>query len=214
MSASRGRFITLEGGEGAGKSTQARRLAEWLEAAGRDVVQTREPGGADPAEAVRALLVDGDPDRWSAMGEALLLYAARLEHWRLTIAPALARGAWVVCDRFEDSSFAYQGAGGGLGLDTVRALGHLVMPKTARPDLTLVFDVDPRVGLARAKARDPDPSRFERQGLAYHDTVRQAFLDIANAEPKRCAVIDASRDSEAVWSLVCAAVLDGLGITP
>ena len=201
----RGRFITFEGGEGAGKSTQVRILAERLRGAGREVVATREPGGSDGAEAIRALLVTGDPDRWSAVSETLLMYAARRDHIERTIRPALERGAWVISDRFADSTRAYQGAGGQAPRGLVAAMETFVL-EDMRPDLTLILDLPVEQGLARAGLRGGAEARFEAKGLSFHQRLREAFLDIARAEPRRCAVIDAVQPpdpvSQAVWSAV------------
>jgi dTMP kinase len=203
----RGYFITFEGGEGAGKSTQVRILAERLKGAGAEVVATREPGGSPGAEAIRALLVTGDPDRWSAVSETLLMYAARRDHIERTIRPALERGAWVISDRFADSSRAYQGAGGGVSPDFLAAMETHVLEQT-RPDLTLVLDLPVEQGLQRAGHRGGPEARFEAKGLAFHQRLRDAFLAIAQAEPARCVVIDAlaPRDavSEAIWAAVSA----------
>ncbi|HWA00780.1 MAG TPA: dTMP kinase [Caulobacterales bacterium] len=199
-----GRFITLEGGEGAGKSTLARGICEALHASGRDVVQTREPGGSPGADDIRALLVRGDAARWSAMEEALLFAAARSNHLAYTIRPALARGAWVVCDRFYDSTRAYQVAAGGLdpkALDTLNAL--IDAPK---PDLTLVLDLDPAAGLARSKGVEAGEDRFERKAADFHARVRAAFLEIAATEPGRCVVLDASKGAAEVLERALGAI--------
>ena len=201
----RGRFITLEGGEGAGKSTQARRLAQALAACGVDCLLTREPGGSPGAEEIRALLVNGEPGRWSAATEALLLTAARRDHLERTVEPALAAGRWVVCDRFSDSTLAYQGYGAGLPLDDLRALFRLALGGFS-PDLTLVFDLPVDVGLARAAARAGGEDRFERMGRDFHQRLRDGFLAIAAAEPERCAVIDAGADVDTVAADVLAVV--------
>lgn len=193
----RGRFITLEGGEGAGKSTLAKTLADRLQARGQSVLVTREPGGTANAEAIRTLLVDGAEDRWSPMAETLLLYAARDDHVTRLIEPALTRGDWVICDRFSDSTRAYQGAAGGVAPDQIDQI-HDAALHGYQPDLTLVVDLDPAVGLARAEARGEGPTRFERQPSQFHAALRQAFLDIAAREPDRCAVIDGSQSPEAV----------------
>lgn len=204
--AGQGRFITLEGGEGAGKSTQIKLLAERLRASGKSVVTTREPGGSPGAEAIRGLLVSGATDRWEPMTEALLHYAARHDHLTRTIKPALASGAWVVSDRFADSTAVYQGVGQGIEPMAIQKL-HALVVGTFAPDLTLVLDIDPAVGLARAKVRGgPVEDRYERMGTAFHAALRAGFLAIAQREPKRCAVIDAAGDAEAVsaqiWSVV------------
>lgn len=206
----RGAFITFEGGEGAGKSTQARRLAETLRQRGEEIILTREPGGSQGAEALRALLVTGGTDRWSPLCEALLMNAARADHLERLIRPALTRGATVICDRFADSTRAYQGAGGELGPEAVAALEALVVAET-RPDLTLVFDLPVEIGLERARARADGEARFEGKGLAFHERLRSAYRDLASAEPHRCVLIDAARPMEAVWESVLAATDARLG---
>ncbi len=201
----RGFFITFEGGEGAGKSTQVRRLAERLTAAGREVATTREPGGSGGAEAIRALLVEGAADRWSPLSETLLLYAARADHLKRLIRPALARGAVVICDRFADSTRAYQGAGGGVAADFIGALEAEVLGET-RPDLTLILDLPAERGLARAAGRGGAEARFESKGLAFHQRLRDGFLLLARAEPERCVVIDADGPMDAVAAAIAAVV--------
>ena len=202
-----GQFITFEGGEGAGKSTQIRRLAERLSNLGRDVVVTREPGGTPAGEAVRGLLVSGDVSRWSPLAEALLNYAAREQHLREVIRPALARGNVVLCDRFMDSTRAYQGYAGGCAQDFIDTLEASVVGDTL-PGLTLIFDLDPALGLARAKARTEAGAedRSERKGLAFHQGIREGFRDIARRNPGRCRLIDAGqtvdRVAEDVWAAV------------
>lgn len=205
--ARRGRFITFEGGEGAGKSTQVSRLAAYLRARGVDVVTTREPGGSDGAEEVRGLLVTGDPERWSPMAETLLLYAARADHLDKTIRPALGRGAWVICDRFSDSTRAYQGAGGQVDGSFLDVIDRQVVGND-QPDLTIIFDIPPQAGLRRAGRRNAAGSedRFERKDTAFHERLREAFLAIARAESARCIVVDASAAMEDVTRQVEAAV--------
>jgi len=200
-----GRFITFEGGEGAGKSTQLKRLVARLEAAGRDVVATREPGGSPGAESIRELVLNGAADRWSPVTETLLMYAARRDHIERVIRPALARGAWVVCDRFADSTRAYQGGAGGVDPALVTAMETHVLEAT-RPDLTLIFDMPVDVGLQRAHARAGSEMRFESKGQAFHERLREAFLAIARAEPERCAVIDARGTLDEVEAQAWAAV--------
>jgi dTMP kinase len=200
-----GRFITLEGGEGAGKSTQARRLGERLTALGQQVVVTREPGGSPGAESIRALLVTGQADRWSPVTETLLMYAARRDHIERAIAPALAAGAWVVSDRFADSTRAYQGAGGGAPASLIQTLERHVLGET-RPDLTLILDLPVDVGMARTMARNHAETRFEAKGEAFHQRLRDGFLAIARVEADRCVVIDASQDADAVEAAIWAAV--------
>jgi dTMP kinase len=201
----RGRFITFEGGEGAGKSTQLKRLALRLEAGGREVVATREPGGSPGAEHIRALVLNGSADRWSPVTETLLMYASRRDHVERVIRPALERGAWVVCDRFADSTRAYQGAAGGTDPAFIAALETYVLEGT-RPDLTLIFDLPTEVGLQRAHARAGAEMRFESKGLAFHERLRAAFLEIARTEPERCAVIEATGSLDEVETAVWAAV--------
>lgn len=195
-----GRFITLEGGEGAGKSTQARRIADWLRAQGRGVVLSREPGGSPLAEAIRQLVLRDWPEGIDAQTEVLLMFAARAAHVHQTLAPALAAGTDVVCDRFVDSSYAYQGAGKGIAQSSLAALEQLA-PGALRPQLTLVLDLAPEVGLARAQRRG-DANRFEAETLDYMRRVRAAFLARAAAEPARCVVIDASGDEQETWARI------------
>lgn len=191
-----GRFITLEGGEGVGKSTLTRGLAAALRAKGREVIETREPGGAPGADEIRALLVQGAPGRWSAAEEALLFTAARLNHLIHTVRPALQRGAWVVCDRYFDSTRAYQVGGAGLAPDDHVELNALI--RADYPDLTLILDIDPKLGLARSRGAQKGEDRFEKKGAAFHARVRAEFLSIAEREPQRCRVIDSGQPAEAV----------------
>jgi dTMP kinase len=180
-------FITLEGGEAAGKSTQARLLADALVELGLPVLRTREPGGAPGAEVLRGLLLGGSQD-WSAPAETLLHFAARAEHVEKTIRPALAAGMWVVCDRFFDSTMAYQGYGQGADRNAIAALVGLL---GIVPDVTLVLDVSDAVAVARQIARGADADRYERLDALFHARVRQGFRDIAAAEPARCVLISA-----------------------
>ena len=207
----RGKFITLEGGEGVGKSTQIRRLIVRLSAQGKEVVATREPGGSPGAESIRDLVLRGAAERWSPMTETLLMYASRRDHIERVITPALAEGKWVVCDRYADSTRAYQGAAGGVEPAFIAALEDHVLGDV-RPDLTLIFDLDPKIGLARAADRAGAEMRFESKGEAFHIRLRQAFLDIAALEPQRCAVIAAQGSLEAVEALVWSAVQDRLHV--
>ncbi len=205
MSRAGGRFITLEGGEGTGKSTQAARLAAALEAAGHGVVVTREPGGSVGAEAVRHVILSGAAKPLGERAEALLFAAARADHVDRLIAPALAAGRWVVCDRFTDSTTVYQGVLGGVDAALLRALEQVAVGPM-QPDLTLVLDVPPEVGLARAAARGVAADRFESEGHAYHAKVRDAFLALAADGGTRYAVIDAAGTPDAVaariWQVV------------
>ena len=205
----RGRFITFEGGEGGGKSTQVRRLADRLRDRG-EVVVTREPGGSPGAEAIRALLVSGPVERWSPISETLLMYAARRDHIERVIAPALARGAWVICDRFYDSSRAYQGAAGGAPAGLLQALEAEVVGEVI-PDLTLILDLPVKTGLARASRRGQAEGRFEAKGAEFHERLRAAFLQIAAAEPERCRVIDADASIDAVTARINAVLMGHWG---
>jgi dTMP kinase len=200
----RGSFISFEGGEGAGKSTQIRSLADRLTLAGFDVVLTREPGGSPGAETIRELLVNGEADRWSSVTETLLMYAARRDHLERVIRPALDRGAIVLCDRFADSTRAYQGAGGDAPASLIAALEDHVLAGSI-PDLTLIFDIPAAVGLERAANRG-GAARFESKGLDFHERLRAGFLAIAQREPERCIVIDAADTPQAVFDAVWDAV--------
>lgn len=194
----RGRFITFEGGEGTGKSTQARRLVDYLSAAGQAAVLTREPGGSPFAEAVREIIMAPGTPSHSALAEALLFNAARADHVEKTIRPALERGTWVVCDRFSDSTRVYQGVVGGLSGPVIDTLEQMVVHPTA-PDLTVLLDLDVVVGLARAEQRRigsgtgqmVHADRYESRTVRYHEELRAGFLAIARAEPRRCVVVNA-----------------------
>ena len=200
------RFITLEGGEGVGKSTQLRALAAALGARGIEVVTTREPGGSPGAEAIRGLLLDGADDGWGPEAEALLFAAARTDHLDKVVRPALRAGQWVLCDRFVDSSLAYQGVAGGLGLDAVRRINAFGIGDWF-PDRTLVLIA--AEGADRAKARDADGSdRIGRRSAEYHDAVVEGFRTIAAAEPDRVHLIDASGTPDEVTERLLAALAD------
>jgi dTMP kinase len=202
------RFIVFEGGEGAGKSTQVQRLADALRARGQDVVTTREPGGSPGAEAIRALLVSGDTARWSPETEALLINAARADHLDRTIRPALAKGQWVICDRFADSTMAYQGYGMGLDRAWLAELRRRVVGDT-EPGLTLMFDLPVEVGLGRAVASQ----RYEKMGQAFHETLRAAFKDIAvSKDGRKRVVIDAGKNVDQVAQQVLDAVSAAYGL--
>ena len=205
-----GRFITLEGGEGAGKSTQIQVVKDYLLTRGNDVVVTREPGGTSQGQEIRNLLVSGDKDKWSPLSETLLILADRAAHLERVIRPALAEGKYVVCDRFFDSTKAYQGVAGGLGLDVIHNLQQAVLGTTL-PDVTLLLDIDPEKGLRRAQERGGE-LRFESKTLAYHRTLRNAFLDFAAQEPDRIFVIDADRDVEAVSADILAVLDERLNV--
>lgn len=206
-----GRFISLEGGEGAGKTTLIRKLQAHLENQGLEVVVTREPGGTPGAEDLRDILLTGATDRWSPVTEALLMYAARVDHVERLIQPALARGAWVLSDRFSDSTVAYQGAAGGVDIDRIRQL-HSVALEDFYPDLTFILDLDPLVGLRRTVERGEDPTRFEMHETDFHTRLRNAFLNIAVNEPKRCVVLDAALPPEKVYQAALAIMSEKLGV--
>lgn len=207
----RGRLITLEGGEGTGKSTLAAGLEDALSRRGIAVERTREPGGTPGAEEIRKLLVEGEADRWEAMSEALLLYAARHDHVERRIKPALDAGHWVICDRFFDSTTAYQGAAGGVDPGTLKTLRTLVLGDFA-PDLTLILDLDPKFGLGRAGARGGSEQRFEGKGSEFHQRLRQGFLDIARSEPERCVAIHAGQSQDAVLGSALKQIEQRLGL--
>lgn len=206
-----GRFITLEGGEGGGKSTQTRLLADFLGDRGKEVVLTREPGGSPGAEQIRSLLVDGDTHRWDATTEALLHFAARRDHLVNTVMPALERGAWVVCDRFADSTMAYQGYGHGLPREALARLYDFAVG-ALKPDLTLILDLPVETGLARAAGRGGGEDRYERMDRGFHERLRQGFLEIARAEPARCVVIDATEGEASVNRRIIAALEERLAL--
>ena len=205
-----GRFITLEGGEGAGKSTQIARLKSWLEGRGHRVTTTREPGGSPGAEMIRKLLVEGPVERWDGTTEALLHFAARRAHLRSTVWPALKRGEWVVSDRFADSTLAYQGHGHGIDARIFEQL-YEVAAGSFRPDLTIILDLPIEIGLKRAAERRGTETRYESLPHDFHARVRRGFLEIAAREPKRCVVIDATGTVDAVAGAIADAVRDRLG---
>ena len=200
---SRAKFITFEGGEGVGKSTQVERLARHLAARGITAIVTREPGGSPFAERVRDLLLDQSAGARDPLAEALLFYAARADHLTATIRPALAAGTWVLCDRFADSTRAYQGAASGVNRELLSRLERMVVAQT-RPDLTIILDLDPAAGLARADTRRlasagvAQRDAFEGRDLRFHTRLRKSFLEIAEADPSRCAVIPADASIDAI----------------
>ena len=196
----RGKFITFEGGEGGGKSTQAARMAGYLRGKGLEVIETREPGGTPQGEDLRDLLVQGDPDRWTALSELLLLTAARVEHVNRLIGPALAEGKWVICDRFVDSTLAYQGIAGELGLEQVEQLQQLAVGASS-PDVTFLLDVRAEAGLQRAEKRG-GAARFEKKGAAFHQILRDGFLALANENPQRIVLIDGEDTFDNVWAQI------------
>lgn len=209
--AARGRLITFEGGDGAGKTTQAGLLAARLERAGIAVRLTREPGGSPGGEAVRRLLLGEGRADWDAKGEALLMIAARRDHVERLIRPTLAAGGWVVCDRFADSTLAYQGYGRGLDLAELAAVSRFALADF-HPDLTLVLDLPAELAEARATARHTRQDRFESEDRAFHDRLRRGYLEIARADPGRCVVIDGAGDRQEIHSAVLAAIEARLGL--
>lgn len=204
-----GRFITFEGGEGAGKSTQIGRLKDRLERLGQPVLVTREPGGSPRAEEIRSYILSGHAKHLGSFAEALLFAAARIDHLDNTIVPALGSGTHVLCDRFADSTRAYQGSSGDIDSGLIERLERITL-KGVKPDLTLILDLPAEIGLARAGERrvhkGEGVDRFEEEGLAFHQALRQAFLAIAQAEPERCAVINADQSADeveaAIWETV------------
>lgn len=201
----KGYFISVEGGEGSGKTTQINRLAEHLTEKNYKVITTREPGGTDEGENIRALLVQRGGGSWTAMAETLLLYAARIMHVENIIKPAIIKGKIVICDRFSDSTLAYQGYGRQQDIDKIKSIEQITLGDF-KPDLTLILDIDPEYGLKRSQKRltktedgDQTEDRFERLDIEFHKRLRQGFLDIAQKEPNRCKIIDASQQSKDVF---------------
>lgn len=212
MSPASGSFIAIEGVDGAGKGVQSRLLRDALLQCGLDVVLTREPGGSPGAEEIRSLLVRGATDKWDAMTELLLVYAARRMHLHQTILPALQAGTWVISDRFADSSRAFQGCAGGLGLPVVEQVHELVVGNFV-PDLTLVLDLDPALALARTVSRGGQDDRFEQKGLAYHQRVRHAFRELAHRSPATHVLIEADQSIPEVANAIRQAVAARLNLS-
>ena len=210
MTVNSGFFISLEGGEGAGKSTQQRRMVEWLCSHGKDVVEAREPGGTVVSEQIRKLLLDTRNVDLGATTELLLLFAARAQLVKEVILPALADGKVVICDRFADASYAYQGGGRGLGAEIVSVVEKLVL-KDLQPDITLLFDVPVNIGMKRVAGRG-ESDRFEVESILFFERVRDAYLERAAANPERFHVIDASRSQQQVWLQIEAVLKDGLDL--
>ena len=206
-----GKFITFEGGEGAGKSTQIKRLAAAIEKTGLTVTVTREPGGSRGAETIRAMLLDPDAE-WDPPTEALLHFAARADHYTTKIAPALKEGAWVLCDRFADSTRAYQGYGLGLDMGAIETLYEIALDDFV-PDLTIILDIPVETSVERMIERGADPDRYEKMDTAFHERLRQGFLEIAKQDPDRCAVIDADNDIDTVTARIFDCVETRMGVT-
>jgi dTMP kinase len=210
-SASLPHFITFEGGEGAGKSTHARQLSRALADRGIASIVTREPGGSEGAEQIRKLLVEGEPGRWEPLIETLLLFAARADHIGQTIKPALAAGQWVICDRFTDSTFAYQGAGRGVSEHDIDRIDQLIV-RSFRPDLTIILDVPVEEAMSRIGSRAHAEDRFEKFDTAFHERLRSYFRELAQREPQRCVLIDSSAPPETVSADILRAVTDRFGL--
>ena len=206
-----GKFITFEVGDGAGKSTQIKRLAAAIEKTGLTVTVTREPGGSRGAETIRAMLLDPDAE-WDPPTEALLHFAARADHYTTKIAPALKEGAWVLCDRFADSTRAYQGYGLGLDMGAIETLYEIALDDFV-PDLTIILDIPVETGVERMIERGADPDRYEKMDTAFHERLRQGFLEIAKQDPDRCAVIDADNDIDTVTARIFDCVETRMGVT-
>lgn len=195
------RFVTFEGGEGTGKSTQALLITDYLRLKGDEVVLTREPGGTDGAELIRALLVSGDINRWDPITEALLMITARIDHWKKVIKPALDAGKWVICDRFSDSTIAYQGYGRGVDINFLKNIHRDILAEST-PHRTYIFDLNPEIGLKRALARHTGEVRFENMDIAFHERMRQGYLTIQRENPDRCSLIDASQEVSTIHNLI------------
>ncbi len=213
MSRGGAHFISFEGGEGAGKTTQIKLLGEHLRNAGHEVVITREPGGTPDAEIVRDIALNGEPGRWSAVEEMLLMYTARSQLVRTVIRPALDRGAWVLSDRFADSTLVYQGYAGGVDPDDVRKLHALVLGDF-NPDITFIMDIAPDNGMRRVHSRAEVLNQFELRDDAFYVRARSAYLDIAAQEPERCAVINATQSPEAVADDILQVIIERTGTKP
>ncbi len=207
----KGFFITLEGGEGGGKSTLSQALAASFAKAGLQLDHTREPGGTTGAESIRKVLVEGSADQWDATTETILFIAARVDHVRKRILPALKSGTHVLCDRFADSTLVYQGYAKGLGEEFLSLLHNFCLGNL-QPDLTLILDIAPETGLKRAAMRKGTENRFEGMDLSFHKAVREGFLRVARENPRRCAVLDATLPPAEVHASALAAIREKLGI--
>ncbi|MGY9019210.1 MAG: dTMP kinase [Alphaproteobacteria bacterium] len=208
-----GVFITLEGGEGAGKSTQLKLLEERLVTHEIDIVRTREPGGVPSAETIRDLLVNGETDKWRPLTETLLHFAARHEHISRLVQPALDRGQWVLCDRFADSTTAYQGYAQNIDLETIATLYRLAVGNL-EPNLTIILDLPVEVGLERAEDRGIGGTRYEKMGIEFHKRLRDGFLRIAANNPHRCSILDATQSIEEISEYIMALVEERFLSTP
>lgn len=207
----KGKFISFEGGEGGGKSTQLKLLASAFEKYAMPFISTREPGGSQGAEKIRSLLVSGEVDSWDSLTETILFNAARADHVKRVLEPALVAGKTVICDRFLDSTIVYQGIGKGMGTAYIKSLHHIIFGNFM-PDLTIILDIDPEVGLERAGRRNNNENRFERLDIDFHHRIRAGFLDIARTEPQRCVVLDATQEVEVLHKQVVAVIGERLGL--
>lgn len=201
LSSEKGVFLTFEGGEGAGKSTQIQKVSEWLKNQNIPVVTTREPGGTLGAEEIRKLLVQGNPERWDAMTEALLLFAARRDHVEFFIKPHLKEGTWVLSDRFTDSSWVYQGFVGELGVEKIEALIQMVL-NNFKPHITFILDLLPNIGLMRACARETKENRFEKKGLLFHQRLQEGYHLLVQKNPERCFLVSGLGSEEEVFERI------------
>jgi len=201
-------FITFEGGDGSGKSTQVNLLKDYLDNLNFETIKTREPGGTPSAEILRDLLTTGEVEKWTPMSEALLMWAARYEHLIQVIEPALNSGKNVICDRFYDSTYAYQGIAHNLGIDEMEKLKKIIIGNI-EPDVTFVLDIDPKVGLKRSLDRSNQENRFESYNIDFHNKIRSAFLEIAKKNKNRCVVVDASLNEQEINNLIIT-VIDNL----
>lgn len=207
-----GQFISFEGGEGSGKSTQLKLLNSAFENAGLPFISTREPGGAEGAERIRSLLVSGEVDAWDCLTETLLFNAARCDHINRVISPALATGKTVICDRFFDSTLVYQGIGKRLGESYIKSLHHMIFGNFM-PNLTIMLDISPEKGLARASGRSGDENRFEKLDIEFHQKIRVGFLAIAKNEPERCVVLDATQEENILHQQIVETIRIKCGIS-
>ncbi len=205
-------FITLEGGEGSGKTTQTKFLADVLEKSGCDVLVTREPGGTEEGEKIRELLVRGHQDRWDAVSETFLFFAARRDHWKKVIEPALKNGVWVICDRFIDSTLVYQGLVRGIPVKSIYDFNDLATDGQM-PDLTFVMDIEPAAGLTRSELVSHGEARFESKGIEFHQKVRQGFLDLAVQDSPRCVIVDAELPRDEVSEILLNTLEERFSIT-
>ncbi|MBT4695951.1 MAG: dTMP kinase [Alphaproteobacteria bacterium] len=200
-------FITFEGGEGSGKSTQIDFLSDFLKKKGAKVLSTREPGGTPSAEIIRDLVTKGDPNKWTPLTESLLMWASRTEHVEKLIRPSLEDGKWVLCDRFYHSTYAYQGIGHNLGIEKMQAIKNIVLGDF-KPDLTFVLDIDPLVGIERTKKRNSDEDRFEKMNIDFHNKLRHAFIEISKEDPHRFVLIDGELDTNSIFEIISNEVMN------